>query len=150
MSFPEPSQLRVQLLSPSAVVPTRGTPGSAGYDLYSIADAVIPSRGRVLVPTGIKIAVPDGYYGRIAPRSGLALKQGIETGAGVVDSDYRGEISVLLLNHSDVDVSISSGSRIAQIILTKIITPDVVVCDSLDSTSRGENGFGSTGGVNSK
>ena len=144
------SQLRIQLLSPSAIVPTRGTPGSAGYDLYSIADVVIPKRGRVLVPTGIKIAVPDGYYGRIAPRSGLALKQGIETGAGVVDSDYRGEISVLLLNHSDVDVSISSGSRIAQIILTQIITPDVVVCDCLDSTSRGENGFGSTGGVNSK
>ena len=137
-------------LSPSAVVPCRATSGSAGYDLSSAASLVVPSRGRAVIPTDLSIAVPPGTYGRVAPRSGLALKSGIDVGAGVVDSDYRGPLGVILFNHSDADFSIAAGDRVAQLILEVIAVADVEETDELTSTERGHGGFGSTGVAISK
>lgn len=100
---PQPTQneLLVKLLTPNAKVPTRGSPLSAGYDLYAAEDLTLPARGKGIVSAGISIAIPDETYGRIAPRSGLAAKHGIDVGAGVVDCDYRGEVKVVLFNHND-------------------------------------------------
>ena len=100
---PTANELLVKLLTPNAKVPTRGSPLSAGYDLYAAEDAVLPARGKGIVSAGISIAIPDETYGRIAPRSGLAAKHGIDVGAGVVDCDYRGEVKVVLFNHNDAD-----------------------------------------------
>lgn len=113
--------------------------------MSAAASVTVPSRGRVLVPTDLSLCVPSGTYGRIAPRSGLALKCGIDVGAGVLDSDYRGPLGVLLFNHSDSDFSIAAGDRIAQLILEKIAVADVEEADELTNTERGLGGFGSTG-----
>lgn len=138
---------QVKLLSEDARVPTRGSTGAAGYDLYSARDETIPARGKGLVSTDISICIPKDSYARIAPRSGLAVKRFIDTGAGVVDYDYRGTVSVVLFNHSDEDFEIRKGDRIAQLILERIYTPEIQVVDELDSTERGAAGFGSTGGI---
>ena len=98
-----------------------------------------------IVDTGVSVSMPNGTYGRIAPRSGLAARHSISVGAGVVDADYRSTLKVILFNHSDADFRFSKGDRIAQLILEKIATPLVVVVDELDATERGEGGFGSTG-----
>jgi len=107
---------------------------------------VVPARGKALVDTQLSIAVPPGTYGRVAPRSGLASKFMIDTGAGVVDADYRGVIFVLLFNYSDKDFQVEEGDRIAQIIIERIYTPEVREVNDLEATARGTNGFGSTGG----
>lgn len=140
-----PSLLRVKKLSDKAVLPSRASPLSAGYDLSSATSTNVPARGKALVPTDLSIGIPEGTYARIAPRSGLAWKHSIDVGAGVIDADYRGSIGVILYNHSDVDFEVKIGDRIAQLIIEKIVTPDVVEVEDLDSTSRGEGGFGSTG-----
>ncbi|OJK01076.1 hypothetical protein ASPACDRAFT_59870 [Aspergillus aculeatus ATCC 16872] len=137
--------LLVQKLTPSGRAPTRGSAFAAGYDLYSAKDTIIPSKGKALVDTGIAIAVPEGTYGRIAPRSGLASKHFIDTGAGVIDADYRGEVKVLLFNFSDVDFEIKEGDRVAQLVLERIYTPEVTVVEKLEESVRGAGGFGSTG-----
>ncbi|KAK1553563.1 hypothetical protein Q3G72_000452 [Acer saccharum] len=139
------SLLRVKKLSEKAVLPSRGSPLAAGYDLYSATETQVPARGKVLVPTDISIAIPVGTYARVAPRSGLTWKHSIDVGAGVIDADYRGPVGVILFNHSDVDFEIKVGDRIAQLIIEKIVTPDVLEVEDLDSTVRGEGGFGSTG-----
>ncbi|PHU09923.1 Deoxyuridine 5'-triphosphate nucleotidohydrolase [Capsicum chinense] len=136
---------RVKKLSDKAVLPSRASPLSAGYDLSSATETKVPARGKVLVPTDLSIAVPQGTYARIAPRSGLTWKHSIDVGAGVVDADYRGPVGVILFNHSDVDFEVKIGDRIAQLIIEKIIVPEVEVVDDLDSTVRGSGGFGSTG-----
>ena len=141
-------QFVVCLLEKNAHVPVRQTDGSAGYDLKSSETTCIPARGRCLVSTGISVMIPNGHYGRIAPRSGLSSKFGIETGAGVIDADYRGEVKILLFNHSDDTFPVQPGDRIAQLILEKIATPDIKVVhssDELSNSERGSNGFGSTG-----
>lgn len=137
--------LKVALRHAKAKVPTKGSQLAAGYDLYSSEDTVIVARGRGVVQTGISIALPEGTYGRVAPRSGLAVKNGIDTGAGVVDADYRGLLGVVLFNNSDEDFHVKTGDRIAQLVVEKIWTGDIVVADSLDDTERAEGGFGSTG-----
>lgn len=137
--------LFVKLYSQHATVPVRATKGSAGYDLFSAVDVVIPSRGRILVDTDIGVVIPIGAYGQIASRSGLALKHGLDVGAGVIDGDYRGSICVLLFNHSDEEYQVHRGDRIAQIIIIRIEVPLVVISDELPQTSRGHGGFGSTG-----
>jgi dUTP pyrophosphatase len=139
------SALFVKKLDESAVVPTRGTDLSAGYDLYSVADIVLPSLGRAMVPTGLAIKVPAGTYGRVASRSGLAVKHGITVLTGTVDADYRGGVFCVLYNTSNVDYEIKKGDRIAQLIIEKIEMLDVAVVDELDETARGAGGFGSTG-----
>lgn len=138
-------ELLVKCLSENAIPPIRTSALAAGYDLSSVENTVVPARQRKLVHTGISVAIPVGHYGRVSPRSGLALKKGIDVGAGVCDADYRGEICVILFNHSDEDFEINAGDRIAQLILERISTPSVRVVDDLEETVRGENGFGSTG-----
>ncbi|EZF29806.1 dUTPase Dut [Trichophyton interdigitale] len=138
-------QLQVKKLVPEARAPTRGSAFAAGYDLYAAKETVIPGRGKGLVSTGLAIAVPEGTYGRIAPRSGLASKNFIDTGAGVIDADYRGEVKVLLFNFSGVNFTIKEGDRIAQLILERIYTPEVLVVEQLEESVRGAGGFGSTG-----
>lgn len=117
---------------------TRPSPASA-------EDTVIPARGKGIVKTDLSIAAPPGTYARIAPRSGLAVKKFIDTGAGVVDEDYRGAVGVVLFNHSDEDFEVKKGDRVAQMILERIITPEVVEVQDLDDTTRGAGGYGSTG-----
>ncbi|KAF1349287.1 dUTP diphosphatase [Lizonia empirigonia] len=142
--------LQVQLLSATATAPTKGSAFAAGHDLYSARDTVIPARGRAIVATDIAISVPVGTYGRVAPRSGLAAKHGIDTMAGVIDADYRGPVGVILANLSDVDFAVKTGDRIAQLIVEKIAMPEVVVVEKLEESVRGAGGFGSTGGFGAK
>ncbi|CCE62588.1 hypothetical protein TPHA_0C04380 [Tetrapisispora phaffii CBS 4417] len=138
--------LKIQLRSSDATVPTKGSSTAAGYDIYASQQCVIPSRGQGLVGTDISFTVPVGTYGRIAPRSGLAVKNGIQTGAGVVDRDYTGEVKVVLFNHSEKDFEIKKGDRVAQLILEKIVDDaEIVVVESLEDSERGAGGFGSTG-----
>ncbi|RVD88823.1 uncharacterized protein DFL_002996 [Arthrobotrys flagrans] len=137
--------LLIKKLNEKARTPTRGSAFAAGYDLYASGDTVVPKGGKVLVETGLSMAVPDGCYGRIAPRSGLASKNFIDTGAGVIDADYRGPVKILLFNHSDVDFEIKEGDRVAQLILERIYTPEIAVVENLEESVRGAGGFGSSG-----
>lgn len=131
----------------TAKVPTRGSVDSAGWDLSASKATVVPARGKALVKTGLKIALPAGTYGRIAPRSGLAWKKHIDVGAGVIDRDYRGEVSVVLFNHAGEDLAVAVGDRVAQLVLERISMVDVVEVPeaALEATARGGGGFGSTG-----
>ena len=138
-------ELRVKCLRDSAVLPVRGTAGAAGYDISAASGCVIPARGKGTVDTGLAVSLPPGTYARIAPRSGLAYRHFIDVGAGVVDSDFRGEIKVILFNHSAEDFRVQAGDRIAQLILEHIDTPPVRKVTVLDGTDRGDDGFGSTG-----
>lgn len=140
-------ELKVFLRSENATVPTKGSALAAGYDLYASESGNIPAHGQSLISTDLSIIVPIGTYGRIAPRSGLAVKHGISTGAGVVDADYRGEVKIVLFNHSENDFKVEKGDRIAQLVLEQIINADikVITAEELDTTVRGEGGFGSTG-----
>ncbi|WWD09534.1 hypothetical protein V865_007661 [Kwoniella europaea PYCC6329] len=138
--------LDVQLLSDRGTLPTLGSDFAAGLDLYSAESKIVPARGKALIDLQLSIAVPNGHYGRIAPRSGLASKHSIQTGAGVIDADYRGPVMVLLFNHSDTDFEVHPKDRIAQLILERISIPRLRQVESLDATVRGAGGFGSTGG----
>jgi len=140
-----PMALRVKLLSANATLLMRASAAAAGYDLFAAADAVIEAHGKALIATDIAIAVPPGYYGRIAPRSSLAWKQHIDLGAGVVDADYRGPVGVVMFNLAATPFNVRKGDRVAQLVLTKIATPPVLQVDDLDATERNEGGFGSTG-----
>uniref|UniRef100_A0A1B6CLU9 Deoxyuridine 5'-triphosphate nucleotidohydrolase n=1 Tax=Clastoptera arizonana TaxID=38151 RepID=A0A1B6CLU9_9HEMI len=137
--------LRFKKLSNKAFAPSKGSEYAAGFDLKSAGAHVIPPHGKGLVLTDIQIALPEGCYGRIAPRSGLAWKNHIDVGAGVIDRDYRGNVGVVLFNHSPDPFCVQPGDRIAQLILEKIIYTDVEEVDKLDDTERGHGGFGSTG-----
>ncbi|ORY81665.1 dUTP diphosphatase [Neocallimastix californiae] len=114
-------------------------------DLRSAYDEVIPPNSRKLVKTDIAIKIPRDCYGRIAPRSGLAFKHFIDLGGGVVDSDYRGNVGVIMFNFGEKEFVVKKGDRIAQLILERIYIPEVVEVDELDETTRGAGGFGSTG-----
>lgn len=133
------------VLSEGASAPTRGSDEAAGYDLYSNENGVIEPKDRLLVKTGVVMVLKKGTYGRIAPRSGLAFNYGIDVLAGVIDSDYRGEIGVILYNTGKNTFEFNKGDRIAQLIITPILTPELKVVDQLDETNRGEGGYGSTG-----
>jgi dUTP pyrophosphatase len=138
--------LGVKKLTYDAIVPTRGSDGAVGYDLYSSEDAVVPCQaGRALVGTGITVVLPQGVYGRVAPRSGLAVKHCINVGAGVIDPDYTGEIKVVLFNHGENDFEIKKGDRIAQLVLERCETPPIEEISIVEDTERGSGGFGSTG-----
>jgi dUTP pyrophosphatase len=141
----EMERLSFKKLDPTAVLPTRGSSAAAGLDLYSIAAIDLQPRERRLIPTGLAVAIPEGYYGRLAPRSGLAAKNGLDVLAGVVDADYRGEIGCLLYNAGEEMVSLPARTKICQLIIEKIITPEAAWVDSLSETGRGGGGFGSTG-----
>lgn len=137
--------LLVQKLGPDATTPTRGSAFAAGYDLYASTPTTVKAKNKALVSTSLAIAVPLGTYGRVAPRSGLASKHFLDTGAGVIDADYRGEVKVLMFNFSDVDYEVKQGERIAQLVLERIVTPEVVEVETLEASVRGAGGFGSTG-----
>lgn len=148
---------------PNAIIPTQKHNGDAGWDLYSTERIVINPFGRALVPTGIKLSIPRGWYGRIAPRSGMAFNNGIDVMAGVIDHSYTGEVGVLLINLNMIGEVISGndaqsflfgsknaytinpGDKIAQIIFEKIAEPEFEILSELNATSRGAGGFGSTG-----
>ena len=137
--------LKFKKLDPRATLPTRGSTAAAGLDLYSIEVLNLQSMERKLVRTGLAVAIPEGFYGRIAPRSGLATKNGIDVLAGVIDADYRGEIQCLLHNTGNETVELPAEAKVCQLIIEKIITPTPVLVDDLTSTTRGSGGFGSTG-----
>jgi dUTP pyrophosphatase len=139
--------LKITKLVPNAILPSRATPQSAGYDLYSSEGYVLLPGHRVVVSTGIQVQLPPGVYGRIAPRSGLAVKHGLGVGAGVIDADYQGEIKVVLFNHDlRNNFVIRPGYRIAQLLLEYVSTPEVEEVQEFDTvTERGTGGFGSTG-----
>jgi dUTP pyrophosphatase len=147
-------QIKFILINDKALPPERGTKKSAGYDLKSCEDNVIPARSHKAIKTGIQVRLPSNTYGRIASRSGLSFKHGIEVGAGVVDEDYCNELMVILHNHSDEDFKVEEGARIAQLIVQKIAYPTtlvedkyghVQVVDNCIRVVRGLGGFGSTG-----
>ena len=127
--------LKVKLLSPKGKLPVKGASLAAGYDLSSAQQITIPVNGRALVQTDISISVPKGTYGRIAPRSGLAVKHGITTGARVTDANYTGPIGILLFNHGNQEFSIQEGDRIAQLILEQVADKPIVEVQELTQTT---------------
>ena len=132
-------------VNPKAHAPTRAHSSDAGYDLYSTEYLKIEPFERTLVSTGLIIEIPNGFYGRIAPRSGLACKKGIDVMAGVIDSGYRGEWKVCLLNTSDKEFEIKRGDKIAQALIQPIISAEIEHVDELEESSRKDGAFGSTG-----
>lgn len=148
--------MKIKLLTPTATAPTYATDGSAGLDLYADEDCILDSvydGVRKAISTGIAVEIDADKVGLIWPRSGIAVKNGIDTGAGVIDSDYRGEVKVLLFNHGEYAYKIKRGDRIAQLLIVRIAQllivpcyrPKIEIVDSLDETERGAGGFGSTG-----
>ena len=137
--------LKFKQLDPRAVLPTRGSLHSAGLDLYSIEDLVIAPLSRVRAHTGLSVAIPESFYGRIAPRSGLAANHGLDVLSGVIDADYRGEVICLLYNTGDQAIVLPAGSKICQLVIEQIITPTPAWEENLEETARGAGGFGSTG-----
>ena len=141
------NQIPIKLLSEHAKVPTLASDKAAAYDIYAAEDAIVPAHGMATVSTGMTMAIPEGYFGAIYPRSGLANRYSIRltNGVGVIDADYRGEWKVMLFNDSDVEYPVLTGDRIAQVIFQRYEHVDFILTDSLDTTKRGSNGFGSTG-----
>lgn len=138
--------IQIKKLSDQAKIPTQGSKYAAGYDLYAAEEVLVNAMGRKLVKTNISISIPEGYYGRIAPRSGLAYKNGIDVLAGVIDSDYRGDIGVILFNSDhNVDFQVNVGDRIAQIIIEKCHSVNWDTVENLEASVRSEKGFGSSG-----
>lgn len=132
-----------------SVLPYYGSENAAGADVKADIqeDIILKARSSALIPTGLKVAIPSGYEIQVRPRSGLALNHMITVlnTPGTIDADYRGEIKVILINHSDKDFTITPGMRIAQIVIAKVYQGEFILTDSLDSTRRGEGGFGHTG-----
>ncbi len=147
--------VRVKFIRPNATLPAKMTEGSAGYDLYAVEDiSISPSRskpdgtvevGRALVPTGIVLELPPGTVGRVGARSGMSVKSNIETGAGWIDSDYRGELKVELKNLSSAPYKINCGDRIAQLVVLPLADADIELAKGVNDTTRNSSGFGSTG-----
>jgi dUTP pyrophosphatase len=129
-------------------LPTYATPGAAGMDVVAAEELILRPGARAAVATGFSVAIPPGYEIQVRPRSGLALKHGITVPntPGTIDSDYRGEVKVILINHSDDNFPIQRGDRIAQLVLAPVTLARWDEVDELDATARGEGGFGSTGG----
>ncbi len=143
------STIRVKKLHPNAVLPTYGSAQAVGADLYACLDApvTIPPGEVFWVPTGIALEVPAGCAGLVYARSSLGAKRGLAPAnkVGVVDPDYRGEIKVVLLNHSKQPQTLEPGERVAQFVITPVLTPVYEEAEDLSDTSRGVGGFGSTG-----
>ena len=136
--------MNIKLLSSRAIIPTKAHDTDAGYDLYTVETFELGIGERKAFKTDISIAIPVGLYGRIAPRSGLAFKKGIDVMAGIIDCSYRGEILIILINLGKEPVIINSGDKIAQIIFQPYTNHNFTVVDNLDDTSRGTDGFGSS------
>lgn len=132
-------------LHPEAKIPNFAHPGDAGMDLYSVAQMTLKPGERASVPTGIAMALPDGYVSLVWDKSGVSHKNGIKTLGGVIDSGYRGEYLIGLVNLSQEDFEIKVGQKIAQLLIQKVEHPEVEEVEELDETSRGDGRFGSTG-----
>lgn len=159
-------KVRIKKSHPNAIIPRRSKDDDAAYDLFCVERVVIKPMERKIIPTGISIEIPQGYYGRIAPRSGLAITEGIDVLAGVIDSNYRGEIGVVLINlnlpenllvkdealgiynhlfDSANSVVLNKGDRIAQLVIERCFSAEWIEVDDLSETEREDGGFGSTG-----
>ena len=145
----EKYNVRIKKLDENAIIPTYGSPFAAGADLYaSVDEPVTVEAGETkLVPTGFAFEIPEGYAGFVYARSGLASKRNLAPAnkVGVIDSDYRGEFIVVLHNHGDAPQTVSSGERIAQLLVVPVLMTGFAECDTLDDTERAAGGFGSTG-----
>ena len=142
-------RIQIKRLRPDALLPAYMTDGAAGLDLAAALDAplTIPPGGRLLVPTGLAMAIPAGWEGQVRPRSGLAARHGVTclNAPGTIDADYRGEVKVLLVNHGSEPFVVKSGERVAQLVVAPVAHADLVEVDELAGTTRGDGGFGSTG-----
>ena len=142
-------QVNIKKLDPHAVLPTYGTPGAAGADLYALLNAplTIAPGETVFVHTGLSLELPEGYAGLVYPRSGLSCKRGLAPAnkVGVIDPDYRGEITVVLLNTSGEERRLRRGDRIAQLVFQPALQVELEECETLGATGRGSGGFGHTG-----
>ena len=143
------STIRIKKLHPNAILPTYGSVEAAGADLYACLDEpmIVEPGQTAWIPTGFAMEVPKGCAGLVYARSGLACKKGLAPAnkVGVIDSDYRGPVTVVLFNHSQETVTIAHGERIAQIVITPVLTPAYEEAEDLTDTGRGQGGFGSTG-----
>lgn len=140
--------LRVRRLAPDARLPSRAHPGDAGLDLHALHDVMLAPGERAAVRTGLAVEIPDGQAGLVLPRSGLAMRHGISlvNAPGLIDSGYRGELQVLLLNTDpQTTVRLAAGDRIAQLVLVEVALAEVIEVPELAASSRGEGGFGSSG-----
>lgn len=137
--------IEVKLLTPTAKMPTRGSEQAAGLDLYADEGGVVESGQTRVFCTGMAIKIPEGFVGLVKPRSGLAFREGVDSMAGVIDSDYRGEVKILLTEHDGMNTFIKRGDRIAQLLIMPILMCTPIKVDELDETERGDNGFGSSG-----
>lgn len=139
-------KVKIKKLSADAVMPAKAHPSDAGFDLYAAADAIIPARGRALVPTDIAMEIPEGYFGLVTGRSGLTIREGIVGQVGIIDAHYRNGIGVMLFSHRDVNYVIHKGERCGQILILPLADVEgLVEADTLTTTDRGEGGYGSTG-----
>ncbi len=141
--------MRIEIVADDASRPTYARPGDAGADLRATEDIELAPGERRLVGTGVRIAIPEGHVGLVTPRSGLAARVGLSivNSPGVIDSGYRGEIKVCLVNlDPQIPVSLAAGDRVAQLLIMPFVTADFVPTDTLDDTQRGQGGYGSTGG----
>ena len=140
-------QVKIMKLKPDAILPTHGSAGAAGWDLYANRAATIYPGDKEMIGTGLAMAIPFGYEGEIRPRSGMACKKGLRPAntPGTIDCDYRGEIIVCLHNDSPFPQTIEKGDRIAQILFKEVPQFELIEVDELDETERSDGGFGSTG-----
>jgi len=135
---------------PDAILPERNhkdtLTGDSGYDVTAVEETVIPARGAVVVPVGLKLAyIPPGFWIRIESRSGLQFKHGLQAFNGIIDSSYRGDMGIRMLNHSDSNYTVKKGDRVAQLVLYPLIALESDFAEQIQETERGEKGFGSTG-----
>jgi len=137
-------ELKVKRIHPEAKLPVYGHPGDAGLDLFSVVDHDLAPGEVLAVPTGIQIAVPAGHVGLVWDKSGISLK-GVHRLAGVIDAGYRGEVQVVMINLGAAPLALRKGMKIAQLLVQPVAAVEVIEADSLDGTSRGQGGFGSTG-----
>ena len=137
--------IKVKKLHPEAILPKYIRPQDAAMDLYSCEEMTLPPQQRVLVPTGIAMAIPSGFVGLIWDRSGMAANYGIKSMGGVIDSSYRGEIKVILHNLTSTPFTIEKGMRIAQMLIQEVHQKEIIEVQELDDTIRGAGGFGSSG-----
>lgn len=137
-------ELKIKKIHKNAKLPHYGHKGDAGLDIFSTIDCVLRKREVKAIPTGIKVAIPEGYVGLIWDKSGVSL-EGVHRLAGVVDSGYRGEVKIVMANLSDEPFSIEKGMKIAQLLIQPVVEVEVIEVEDLEATPRGENGFGSTG-----
>lgn len=137
----------IKPLENSVRLPERQTPEAAGVDLCAAEESTLQPGGRALVPCGFAMALPAGFEAQVRPRSGLAYKHGVTVlnSPGTIDSDYRGEVKVLLINHGDSPFTVEAGMRIAQLVIAQVMLVETETVDSLPETLRGDGGFGSTG-----